>query len=48
MKFWSRGDGTTDLANGVLLCAHHHHRAHDPRYTTDRLPNGDHRFHRPT
>ncbi|HYG92222.1 MAG TPA: HNH endonuclease signature motif containing protein, partial [Nocardioides sp.] len=42
---WSQG-GPTDLANGVLLCSYHHHRAHDHRYTTDRLPNGDYRFHR--
>ena len=42
---WTSG-GTTDLADGILLCAHHHHRAHDPAYTTDRLPNGDLRYHR--
>ena len=42
---WSSG-GRTDLTDGVLLCAHHHHRAHDPTYTTTRLPNGDHRYHR--
>ncbi|WP_107771218.1 HNH endonuclease signature motif containing protein [Nocardioides sediminis] len=42
---WSRG-GKTDLADGVLLCGHHHHRAHDDRYLHDRLPNGDLRFHR--
>jgi len=44
---WSRG-GDTDLANAVLLCSHHHHRAHDDRYLHDRLPNGDLRFHRRT
>jgi hypothetical protein len=44
---WVRG-GRTDLADGVLLCAWHHHRAHDPRYHAGRLPNGDHRFHRRT
>ena len=27
---WHTG-GRTDLANGVLLCSHHHHRAHEPR-----------------
>ena len=42
---WSTG-GKTDLTNGVLLCNHHHHRAHDNAYRTDRLPNGDIRFHR--
>ena len=42
---WSTGGGT-DLANGILLCNHHHHRAHDTGFTTDRLPNGDIRFHR--
>ncbi|MEQ6900331.1 DUF222 domain-containing protein [Nocardioides sp. YIM 152588] len=42
---WSHGGGT-DLANAVLLCGFHHHRAHDPAYETDRLPNGDHRYHR--
>jgi len=44
---WSLG-GHTDLADGVLLCSHHHHRAHDPTYTTERLPNGDLRYHRRT
>jgi hypothetical protein len=42
---WSTG-GNTDLDDGVLLCSHHHHRAHDPAYRTDRLPNGDLRYHR--
>ena len=42
---WSTG-GRTDLANGLLLCSHHHHRAHDTGLRTDRLPNGDLRFHR--
>jgi hypothetical protein len=45
------GDATTvvvtiDFDNGVLLCHHHHHRIHDTGYRTDRLPNGDLRFHR--
>ncbi|HEX7739371.1 MAG TPA: DUF222 domain-containing protein [Marmoricola sp.] len=44
---WSHG-GATDLKNAVLLCSHHHHRAHDPGYDTQRLPNGDIRFHRRT
>ncbi len=44
---WSAG-GTTDLHNAALLCTHHHHRAHDTRYLTQLLPNGDHRFTRRT
>lgn len=42
---WSRG-GRTDLDDGLLLCAWHHHRAHDAAYEPSRLPNGDVRFHR--
>ncbi|WP_240617098.1 HNH endonuclease signature motif containing protein [Nocardioides speluncae] len=42
---WSRG-GKTNLTDGILLCSHHHHRAHDNRYSTERMPNGDIRFHR--
>ncbi len=44
---WSRG-GRTDIEDGVLLCSWHHHRAHDPAYRTDTLPNGDVRFRRRT
>jgi len=44
---WADG-GKTDLADGILLCSHHHHRAHDPTYTMQRLPNGDLRYHRRT
>ena len=44
---WSAG-GRTDLDNAALLCTHHHHRAHDTRYLTQRLPNGDYRFTRRT
>ena len=36
---WSRG-GKTDLANGALLCSHHHHRVHDPAYRHERGPDG--------
>ncbi|HEX2896286.1 MAG TPA: DUF222 domain-containing protein [Marmoricola sp.] len=43
LRPWAVG-GRTDLAHGVLLCSHHHHRAHDTRYLTARLPNGDLRF----
>ncbi|WP_374455735.1 DUF222 domain-containing protein [Nocardioides sp.] len=42
---WLAG-GPTDLHNGILLCSHHHHRAHDLTYRVERLPNGDLRFHR--
>ena len=44
---WSRG-GWTDVADGALLCSHHHHLIHDSAYDTSRLPNGDFRFHRRT
>ena len=44
---WLTG-GRTDLADGVLLCSHHHHRAHDTAYHASRLPNGDVRFLRRT
>jgi hypothetical protein len=44
---WSKG-GRTDLADGVLLCSFHHHRAHDHRYRTDRMPDGGVRFTRRT
>ncbi len=44
---WSTG-GRTDLDDGALLCSWHHHRAHDPDYGHQRLPNGDFRFHRQT
>ncbi len=42
---WTSG-GDTDLANGILLCRHHHQRIHDPAYHPERLPSGDVRFHR--
>jgi hypothetical protein len=44
---WQAG-GDTDLDNGVLLCSHHHHRAHDPAYEAERMGNGDVRFNRRT
>jgi hypothetical protein len=44
---WSKG-GRTDLADGILLCGHHHRLAHDPAYDHTRLANGDYRFHRRT
>jgi hypothetical protein len=44
---WARG-GRTDLADGILLCSWHHHRAHDDTFDASRMPNGDVRFHRRT
>ena len=44
-KPWASG-GRTDLADGVLLCCFHHHRAHDHRYDTRRQPDGRIGFHR--
>jgi hypothetical protein len=41
---WSRG-GRTD-GDGWMLCPSAHRRAHDPRFTHERLPNGKVRFHR--
>lgn len=43
---WSRG-GRTDMSNAVLLCRHHHQRAHDLRYTTTYATTGV-TFHRRT
>ena len=42
---WAKG-GRTDLADGVLLCSFHHHRAHDPHYEHERMPDGRVQFHR--
>ena len=36
---WALG-GSTDLADLVLLCCFHHHRAHDHRYDHRRSPDG--------
>jgi hypothetical protein len=44
---WSEG-GKTNLADGILLCGHHHRLAHHPDYHHERLPNGDLRYHRRT
>lgn len=35
---WSHG-GSTDLADGMLLCSYHHHRAHDHHYEPHRHGN---------
>ena len=42
------GGGRTDLAEGMLLCSFHHHRAHDPGYHLVRHPDGSLRFRRRT
>ena len=47
LRPWSAG-GKTDLDNGLLLCAHHHHLIHDDRYLHQRMPSGDLRFTRRT
>lgn len=44
---WAAG-GNTDLDDGVLACAFHHHRIHDDRFQHEYLPNGDIRFSRRT
>ena len=41
---WHTG-GRTDLADGVLLCSHHHHRVHDARYRVVRSQGGTFTFH---
>jgi uncharacterized protein DUF222 len=44
---WADGGGTS-VAQGRLLCAFHHGRAHSPGYDLSRLPDGRVRFHRRT
>ncbi len=44
---WGQGGGT-DLADGILLCPFHHHRAHDHHYDLRRRPDGQVTFHRRT
>ncbi|MDQ6935838.1 MAG: HNH endonuclease [Actinomycetota bacterium] len=44
---WAKG-GKTNLADGVLLCGHHHRLAHHPDYDHHRLPDERIRFHRRT
>ena len=44
---WAK-HGNTDLADGLLLCSFHHHRAHDPTWDTRHHPNGTTTFHRRT
>jgi hypothetical protein len=42
---WAAG-GETSVANGELLCGHHHRLVHHPNYHSSRLPNGQVRFNR--
>jgi hypothetical protein len=42
---WALG-GRTDVRDGILLCAWHHHRAHDPAYEMRRGGDGRVAFHR--
>jgi hypothetical protein len=44
-KPWA-GGGLTNVADGVLLCPFHHHRAHDIHYQHERMADGRVRFHR--
>jgi len=44
---WAQG-GRTNLADAILLCPHHHHRAHDHRYRADRTGDVLLTFHRRT
>jgi hypothetical protein len=44
---WQDGGGTS-VAKGRLLCAFHHHRAHDPTYDATRRADGKIEFHRRT
>ena len=41
-------DGATSVANGRLLCGHHHRHVHDPTYTHTTLGTGKIAFHRRT
>jgi hypothetical protein len=40
--------GATSLANGRLLCGHHHRRIHHPDYRHTTQPNGKIHFHHRT
>ncbi|MCH1867983.1 HNH endonuclease signature motif containing protein [Nocardioides sp. CFH 31398] len=42
---WAEG-GHTSLDDGALLCPHHHHRTHDPKYDTRWHPDDTATFHR--
>ncbi len=44
-KAWATGGGTS-VADGLLLCPWHHHRAHDPAYDMTTMTDGSVRFAR--
>ena len=44
---WAHG-GHTNITDARLLCPKHHHRAHDPAFTTTKLPSGKVAFTRRT
>ncbi|MBC7725087.1 MAG: hypothetical protein H7146_10130, partial [Burkholderiaceae bacterium] len=37
IRFWQRDDGPTDLADGILLCRHHHLLLHNYRWRIERV-----------
>jgi hypothetical protein len=43
---WARG-GTTDLANLIQLCSHHHHLVHEGGYSVKQGPSGQIEFRTP-
>jgi Domain of unknown function (DUF222)/HNH endonuclease len=46
IRHWAHG-GTTDLANLIQLCSHHHRLVHEGGYTIQPGSNGTLRFNRP-
>jgi ribosomal 50S subunit-associated protein YjgA (DUF615 family) len=43
---WADGGGTN--RDAIMICPHHHARAHDTRYQMTKLPTGKYGFHRRT
>jgi hypothetical protein len=41
-------DGGHTGRDGIMICPHHHARAHDARYDMVRLSTGKYSFHRRT
>ncbi|MFZ5851516.1 MAG: HNH endonuclease signature motif containing protein, partial [Actinomycetota bacterium] len=46
LRHWADG-GPTTLANGTLLCRHHHQQIHRHGWTITLAPNGYPQFHPP-